>query len=247
MNKNRVLDFAILILVYVAICAVPFNLMIKNIPVLEYSLKIVVQIAYLVFAHIYIHRQGIQKGKKSFEYKAFLLLIPAFVICFSNYFSALFFASIFDNRITYLLIFDIILTLVICLNEELLFRCLLITHLELSNIAKIFISAAIFGLVHITHFLSSFNPADLLVVVYTFGLGLVLGVFFVYVKCIYVCLGFHFLFNLLNDILFSKLFLIKNFTIYYIVNVSVGVVIGIYILLTYFMFFRSSKEEIEEQ
>ncbi len=250
MSKNKPIDIAILILVYVAVCAIPFSLIIKNIPALEMSLKIAMQILYSIFAFFFVRKQEVEMGKNKFNLMAFLLIIPAILICFSNSITALFMASSFHaGNYSYLMIFEIILTILVVINEEFLFRNILITGLKkFSPLAKIFISAAIFGLVHITHFLSSFNPIDLLVVVYTFGLGLVLGIFYVYVRCIYACIGFHLLFNVLNDAIFARFAVVNNWMIYYIVNISIGVLIGVYLLLTYILFFRrtETEEPIEE-
>ena len=106
------------------------------------------------------------------------------------------------------------------------------------KIVRILISAAIFGVCHITRFLSTFNPADLIVVVYAFGLGMVLGLIYCYTNSFIACIVLHLLFNLVNDFLFVSLFGVSNVLWYYLINVILAVIIGVYLLLVYLFIFE---------
>ena len=120
----------------------------------------------------------------------------------------------------------------------------MINNLEIKNkLLIILISAGAFGICHITHFLTSFNPADLLVIVYTFLLGLLLGFAYLFTKSIYPCVVIHMLFNLLNNILFPY-FVLE--WMYILITTAFVVGVGIYVTLLFIFRLNREKEVVTE-
>ncbi|MDD6468288.1 MAG: CPBP family intramembrane metalloprotease [Bacilli bacterium] len=172
-----------------------------------------------------------------------LFFIPFLLIVFNNMIFLLFKQKEVGFTYDFTFILQIILTITVSISEELLFRVYVHSILNINNkILKIIISSLIFGLFHIVYFLSSFDPYDLIIITYTFGLGLVLG--FVYEfsenNFIYIMI-IHFLFNFLNKDLFLRLFNGTNDYIFYIVSIIVSLITLIYGLLIYFMYFKNKK------
>ena len=206
MKKNKLIDFLIIVLVFIALSCIPFNLFIKDEKPswLILTLQIVAQIIIFIFIVLFI------KFKSELNYKDgkiniinTLLLIPTLTVCFSNLVN-LYVATGTSRIVVDLDLFlRILLTVFVVVNEEIIFRLIFINNLEIkNNFLIILLTGGVFGLCHITHFLTSFNPVDLLVIVYTFLLGLLLGFSYLFTKSIYPCVVIHFLFNLFNNILF---------------------------------------------
>lgn len=96
---------------------------------------------------------------------------------------------------------------------------------------------------HLLNLFNGFSPLVFVQVLYTFGLGLVLGIIYEYSErnFLYVFL-FHFLFNFLNDFLYTRLFNLENDYVFYLVSVGNGMIIGIYILILFFLHKNKQKE-----
>lgn len=246
MKKNKLIDFLIIVLVFIALSCIPFNLFIKDekLSWLILTLQIVAQTIILVFIVLFL------KFKSELEYKDgkiniinALLLIPTLAVCFSNL-TNLYIAT-GTSQITVNLDFFLrfLLTAFVVVNEELIFRLIFINNLEIkNNFLIILLTAGVFGLCHITHFLTSFNPADLLVIVYTFLLGLLLGFAYLFTRSIYPCVVIHFLFNAFNNILFPYFEL--EWIYFLITGIFVFSVAG-YCVILYFL--RLKARSVEEQ
>ena len=206
MKKNQLIDFLIIVLVYIAFSCIPFALFIRdeNLSWLILTLQIVIQIGILVFIILFTKfKTKLNYSQGKINVINTLLLIPTLAVCFSNLVNLKVANETISIAVNLDLFLSILLTIFIVVNEEIIFRLLFINNLEKkNNLLIILLTAGVFGLCHITHFLTSFNPADLLVIVYTFLLGLLLGFAYLFTKSIYPCIIIHFLFNLFNNILF---------------------------------------------
>ena len=246
MSRNRIVDIALIIIFYIGVSTFPTGLITNN-PYIYYGVEIALYVACLLFIILYGRRQEglIQKFPRMNLYNFFLLL-PVVVICISNFIYAWSFKEAFEPRFDYSDILAVIHIILVVIVEELIFRHILIANLEHDNkLIRIVISAGVFALCHITHFLSSFNPADLVIIVYTFGLGLVLGFMYCYGNCLYACMGLHFLFNLCNDFLFERLYYVNNTLWYFLINIFVAVAMGLYIFAIYMLQLRKNPAELD--
>lgn len=244
MKKNNLLDFLIILLLEIAVACFPFSLFIK-IDWLVLTLQILLSIGFFIFAIFYVKkRTQLEMKNEKLVIRNTLFLIPTLLVCFSNYFYLLFTKNFNGIDITYIFALEATLTVVQIVNEELVFRLILVSNLETeSKLKKILISAAVFGLCHLTVFLSTFNPVDLLMILYTFALGLLLAFAYVSTKSIYPSIAIHFLFNLINGLVYDKITL-KSFDMwqYILINGAVALVVGIYVAILFVLENKPQKD-----
>ena len=235
MEKGKVSKVAklytlvILILLYIAIVSFPFALWIDDVycKIIDMSLKAV----FIVIAFISIKKYelGNPQALPNKNLKL-LLLIPLVVLTFSNWiyfwiFKAPLHSSI-DGGMFTLTVFN---TLVTAFCEELLFRE--ITHNCLKETIKqdylrILISSSIFAILHFVNFFGGMDILSVLAQVgYTFVLGLILGLIKEKGAGLIALVSFHFLFNVLNNDLFSFLYKGEWNTEFIMTNIIIGVVV----------------------
>lgn len=243
MKKNKIYDLLIIILVYIGISCIPFSLIpiSANFVVL---FQIIGQILLFFIILLILKKSDLEHVFKKSDYKVILWFLPLIIVCFSNFF------CLFDKEssITYSfslkMFLDICLSIFIAWNEEYIFRLLLINNFDKqkSPLFKIFVSSSIFALCHLTHFLSSFNPIALIDVLYTFGLGIIFGFIFVYSNSIIAVFVFHSLFNIINNNLASTwIHYGSSNAFYYLTNILVGLIAGMYLLALYLFKLRKSN------
>lgn len=243
MKKNNLIDFLIILLVTIGIACLPFNLFIK-----ENWLVLLLQIVMQILVNLFIIWFAKKKTKLSLQngeirWKNFLILLPVFLVCFTNYLYLLTTNNFGEFRTDWTIIFEIILAFTIVVNEELVFRLLFISNLEKPKIiSKMFISAGVFAACHLTTFFSTFNPADLIQVLYTFWLGLLLAFMFMFTKSIYPCIALHFLFNVFNQIFISKI-ATQDFqmVMFILMNAIPAIFVGAYVVII----LLTKKKELE--
>ena len=242
MTKSKTIDTLIIILFYIGISAVPFSWLFKNSTVIL-IFKIVAQILICFLVRLVLKKSPLKIKEKTANKENMVWFIPAFIICFSNFFNLFVEGNTFAFSFSIDFLLQIFLSFCIAFNEEYIFRMLIIDNLDESEkpIVKVIISASIFGACHLTHFFSSFNPVDLIIVVYTFAIGIVLGLIYVYTHSFWFCVLLHFLYNAINGDLASFIRYGSPDWIFYVINISVGLFVGLYLLSIYL--FRLSKQE----
>ncbi len=240
MSRNNLSDFLLILFLSIALGCLPINLITSN-EILIVSFQIVLQIGYFLFIFFYTPKKTMLKMKQSrINIKYTLLLIPVLIICFSNLFYGLFCGESFVVEFNTFTLLRIFLTIFIAINEELLYRLILISNLEKGNkFRKIIVSSLVFSIVHLTIFFSSFNLVDLIVPCYTFFLGIILGATYFLTNSIIPCITIHFLFNLFNSIIFQ--ISIKDFVSYIIISILVGLISFLYLFLV--VFFKNKKRK----
>lgn len=245
MTKRKLIDMLILILAYLFCSSFPWSLFIEGdlaywlIP----SFQIIMQAIFLFFWIFFIRKSSLQSVKIKANIKNLLLLSPVLVIFASNFLYGAFVPGDFAPHLDWTFALKVVLNFGIVVNEEMIFRYMLIGNMDLIKkpIWKIVIGAAIFGLCHISQFLSTFNPADLIVILYTFGLGLVLCFLYVYCGAPCTCICLHLLFNLVNGIIFEGLFNVSQYLTLILVSCGVGLFYAIYIAIIYFVRLRKCE------
>lgn len=239
MNKNQFYDILLMFLIYLFSACFPWNLIFHNDVYLLISAQIILSAIVLAYLIYMIRYRGYVYPPRRNRWMNILLFIPVIVICFSNYLYLPFYQYQSINSFSLYTWLWIILTVFTVINEEILFRYILLHTLTFDKpIMRILVSSLIFALFHISHFLTTFNPYYLLSVVYTFALGMVLGLLYQYGKSLTMCIIFHFLFNLCNDVLFSTFFIINNQIGMVVVSSIVGVVVAIYLASLYLLRFK---------
>ena len=243
MKKFKKADFAFLLCVYLAVAFFPLNYF--DIP--KFVIQIIgisLRIAYLVFIIIYLCRRNVFKlGKINVVYT--LLLLPCFIACFSNEIVATCAGEIKGDVVFKNFYLDVILSLLTVLCEELIFRMAGFKIFESKTpFIRIILTSTIFGIAHLFNFFSSFNPLVFVQAIYTFGIGIILGLLYEFGGNIGFSILFHLLFNVFNNDLFNLMYVITSDLQYYLINVLIGACIGVYCLLIYLLVFR--KKEVKE-
>lgn len=249
MNRSRIIDTALLTVLLIGVSTFPVNLLVHDL-FWYYFIEALLMLAVLIFILFYETRHPeINPPKQRFVLFNFLLLLPSVLVAFSNFFYALIMRESMVNPSQWFELYDIPHFVFVILNvvvEEFIFRKHLLGNLtHPKKIVRILISAGIFAICHLTLFFSTFNPADLIVVAYAFGLGMVLGLVYCYTHSFIACIGLHLMFNLFNDFLFEHMFYVSNALWYYLINVFVAVIIGVYLALIYLLKLRKSPAELD--
>lgn len=245
MSKNKIIDIALIILLYIAVCTFPTSLITKQ-EIFYFLIEVLLMVAMLLFLILYVRFHAYLKtDERRIDFKTLLFFIPVVIVTISNLIYAWILKEPVNPTFTWAGPLQILFIGLLVVIEEVIFRYLLLGNMEKGQpIVRIIIAAAIFGLCHLTHFFSSFNPADLVIVAYTFGLGLLFGIIYYYTHCLLACIGLHFLFNLCNDYLFTNLYSISNALWYYLINGIVALVIGLYVLGLYLLKLRKNPAEL---
>lgn len=241
MNKTRVIDSILLIVLLIGVSTFPVNLLVKDL-FWYYVVEALLMLAVFLFFLFYESRNPDlipQRGR--FNLTNLLWLIPSLIAVFSNFIYALICKESIQQTFglysiphAFFILFDVIV-------EEYVFRKYLLGNLNHpKKIIRILISASIFALCHLTIFFSTFNPLDLVVVAYAFGLGMVLGLIYCYTNSLISCIVYHFLFNFVNDFLFEHLFFVTNELWYYLINIFIALIVGIYLLFIYLLKLRKN-------
>ena len=245
MTKNKIIDIAIIVLLYIGICTFPTNLITSN-EIFYYLIEVGLMVLMFLFIILYVRAHGYLKPEKQqIDYNALLLFIPVVIVAISNFLYAWFLKEPVHALFNWANPLQILFILLLVTVEEVIFRYLLLGNISKGKpIVRIVIAAGIFALCHLTHFFSTFNPADLIVVAYSFGLGLVLGLIYYYSHNLIACIGLHFLFNFFNDFLFVRLYSVSNLLWYYLINGIVALIVGLYLLALYLLKLRKNPAEL---
>ena len=245
MLKSKIIDIAIITLLYIGICTFPTNLLTSS-EIFYYLIEALLMVAMLLFIILYVraHRY-LKPDKQPTDFKVLLLFIPVVVVAISNFLYAWILKEPIHALFNWANPLQVLFIALLVTVEELIFRHLLLGNIERGKpIVRIIIAAGIFALCHLTHFFSTFNPADLVVVAYSFGLGIVLGLIYFYSHNLIACIGLHFLFNFCNDFLFVRLYTVSNLLWYYLINGIVALVVGLYVLGLYLLKLRKNPAEL---
>ena len=210
MSKNKLIDFLILFFAYLICSSFPFGLFIPGdgakwlIPLCQFGMQVI----FTVFWIFFTGKSSLKQVKIKANMKNYLLFLPIFFIPFSNYLYAAFVPEAYNNTFDWTFAIKVFLTFIVVCNEEFLFRFILLGNMDKINkpIWKIMISAGLFAICHIGTFLTTFNPIDLLPLAYTFGIGIILGMLYMYAGAPCTCICFHLLFNLMDGVIFGFLF-----------------------------------------
>lgn len=236
-NKKRWYSVFFLICICLFITSIPFNFIIKNELILFFinsSLKI---IAIILFFY-YRKKDNLIKPMLNKPNKYHLLILPFFLITFSNYIVVLINKTPINLNIDIShLIMGLISSLLTAIIEELLFRNILLDEFinqKFTKFKSLLYSSLIFGAIHLLNISSLASiPTCIIQAIYTTGIGLVFGLIYIKAKNIIYPITLHFLFNYINDTLVTHLYNINWDLTFFITNIIIGIIIGLYSLLIY--------------
>ena len=234
-RKREFYSVILLILIYLLFVSIPFSMFIKN-EMVVYILNISMRVLFIPFFFIYVKKEKLLSLNKpefklvDFKYIPFLLLtISNLIVSLISKF------DMYEISSTEI-IKNLILSVFIAFNEELVFRVVVCKELIVtqSRFKTMLYSSIVFGLIHLLNINSLGSiPYVLLQVVYSFGLGLLLSLIYTQSYNFIYIFMLHFLFDFLNGFLISDLYELEYNFVFFIVNISIGVIIGLYALLIY--------------
>ena len=246
MNRIKLIDISIVTILFLGIITLPINNWIKDVKTYYLTMSVIC-LLYLVFLFLYIHIHPYMKANSyRFSLRPLLILLPTFIVVISNYLYAWIINEhtvIYFPNYGYLQLIFIALAVII---EEILFRYLILSFLRPMGAFKAIIySSLLFALFHLSHYFSSFNPVDLIKVIYSFGLGVILGALYYYSHSLIPSIVLHLSFNVLNDYLFTGLYNVNHQFWYYFINASLGIIVAIYLILIYIFVLKKEDEKAE--
>lgn len=242
MKKAKILDIVFVSLIFLFLVTFPFDLWIKDRFYL-YLAQALARIMFIVFLALYDHFKKMMGLSFLHFKKTDLLFIPLLLVVFCNFYylseRGNGFSMIPDN----IFVIQIFFQISVAISEELLFRSLIQNNLSFKKpLANIAISSAIFALFHLTYFFSSFNPATLIIPIYTFGLGFILGFIYEYSEQNFLYIsGYHFLFNLINQVLYVYMLKTDENYLFYVNAMCVGIFGALYLLFLVLLFRKTNK------
>lgn len=246
MERKRFWNIVILLAVFILCVAFPISLITYD-PFIIRIVRISLLSFFILFTFVYVKLTGLAhlfQGR--FNFKNALLLSPLFLIAFCDLFYIVVFKQSMPGTLKWTsrdFIMDFVIYALQAFAEELVFRFVIQKNLPIQKkITKILVASAIFAVCHLITAISywnlldpaSWNWIDLIIVVYTFFIGIVLGTIYEYTNNLILPVVFHLIFNLINDLWLASMNL---WDILYLVNCLVFAVFGIgYICLFYFVF-----------
>lgn len=242
--RIKILDMFLISLLFIFVVSMPFERLVGDRIDLLYALRISFYAIYTLYLIYFLSKYNLLKDlSRSTNWKNILILLPTLLVCFNNFIFILFYQDyIYVPSFNRVFIYELVLTIFTAVIEEIIFRYIIHNQLNIKNkLVKIIASAGIFALFHIFNFLTSFDPSELLRIVYAFGLGIVLGFFIEYGKNTFICMGYHFLFNFINTNLFQFIFVgvyQSMYVVYFLVAGSLTIITGIYLILVYLLYFK---------
>ena len=136
MKKSKLIDFLIIILVYIGLSCFPFGLIIKDesLSWLILTLQIVVQAGLLTFIILFtIFKTELNYKFGKINIVNTLLLLPTLIVCFTNLINLRAADVSYGVVADVNLFLNILLTIFVVINEEIIFRLLFTNNLEIKN------------------------------------------------------------------------------------------------------------------
>lgn len=234
--RFKFIDILLFVLLLIFTSCFPYDklglsLLYQNI--IAIGLKLLVLIYY-----IYVIYKNNIKVFGIANLKSILVCLPFLIACFSNLIA---FKIDGGQLVSYkidssLFAVQIVLVLMSAILEEIVFRFFIHnSFIYVGSIKRIICSAGIFALMHLINIINV-SSVDALMslfiqVVYTFGLGLMLGFLYEYSHSLIACVGLHFLFNLFNSLLLTYFYPNTSELVQYITALVIAAVLIVYSLL----------------
>lgn len=232
-DKRDFYSIFIVILVYLALMGL---CSISSLDSFDSSiLRLLFRFLFLIYLYVFDFLNKEKLRKFSFRYLPFFILFP-----FSNFLILLFRKNLsFD--FSFYSVFYLIDCLIAAFIEEILFRSLLLKGKENAKARwkYLVLSSCLFSL---SHLFNGFNLTALLQVIYTFGLGMVLGSIYLYGGGFFYCVLLHFMFNFFNGYISSCFKGSNNFQAFIICNVIIGTIIVVYYFVLAFIRIKKTSK-----
>ena len=244
--RFKVTDLLIFSLLFVFVAAFPVDLLPIS-ALYQLLIRICLRLLILIY-YIYICFVNKINIFKFYNWKRVLLFTPFLLACFSNLIAAGIDGSVngtitmSDGYFSMLIIYHFLGAIV----EEFLFRLFIQNALvNAGSIKRIMFSAAIFALFHLLNIVNISSVEGLttilIQVVYSFGLGILLGFVYEYTYSLPASITLHFLFNFFNTVLIAYLNCQTTQFVFYMTAIVIAVVLATYTFLIYWFVLRRNS------
>ena len=248
--KLRISDLFIFGLLFIFVTAFPVDYFHID---LLYQYVIRISLLALILAYyIYICYINNINIFKFYNLKRMLLFSPFLLICFSNLIAAKIdgaygVSSMSLDLFAVMIVFHFLQAVV----EEFLFRMFIQGSLvRVGSIKRIFYGALIFAAFHLLNMVGIRSVDGLVTVlvqiVYSFGLGILLGFVYEYTYSLPACIFLHFAFNFFNTVLYRYLGCVSSDFSFYMTAVVITLVVGLYTFLIYWFVLRRNDRYFRE-
>lgn len=248
--KFRISDLFIFGLLFIFVAAFPVDYFHIDL-VYQYVIRISL-LALILSYYIYICYVGHINIFKFYNLRRMVLFIPFLLICFSNLIAAKIdgaygVSTLSTDLLAVMIVFHFLQAVV----EEFLFRLFIQGSLvRVGSIKRIFYGALIFAAFHLLNMVGIRSVDGLVTVlvqiVYSFGLGILLGFVYEYTYSLPACIFLHFAFNFFNTILYRYLGCVSSDFSFYMTAVVITIVVGLYTFLIYWFVLRRNDRYFRE-
>lgn len=224
-------DVILLILIYLITSTNFYVTWIDNFDIV-FAINFILRTGFIVFAYYFIKKNLLTFPSFRKIRRENLLIIPLFLITCSNLLVGFITRTpvrSLDNKV--IIIQDSLLTLLVAIAEELIFRVVLFTQFKKNNkvLPSFIYSSLVFALVHLVGINSIASIAPVFIQVgYTFFLGLGCVLIYYVTHNFMFPIIFHFSFNFLNKILTEALYLLPQDWKFYAINIVIGIICFVY-------------------
>ena len=240
--RFRFNDLLLFLLLFVFVAAFPVNLITKD-PSGQLAIQIGLRLLILAY-YVYLIIKNRIKVFGVANIRNLLICTPFVLIGTSNIIATLIdgYFVLGEPDYLYVSLFTIY-HLVAVIIEEIVFRLFIHSALvRTTSTKRIFASAGIFALVHLLNIVN-ISSVDALLgvaeqVIYSFGLGILLGLVYEYSHSLTGCVILHFSFNFLNTILPFILGAHNGVLAYYLSAIISAVVVGGYAAIIWIFVFK---------
>ena len=248
--KFKLIDLLIFALLFIFVAAFPVDYFHIDL-VYQYVIRISL-LALILSYYIYICYVGHINIFKFYNLRRMVLFIPFLLICFSNLIAAKIdgaygVSTLSTDLLAVMIVFHFLQAVV----EEFLFRLFIQGSLvRVGSIKRIFYGALIFAAFHLLNMVGIRSVDGLVTVlvqiVYSFGLGILLGFVYEYTYSLPACIFLHFAFNFFNTVLYKYLGCVSSDFSFYMTAVVVTSVVGLYTFLIYWFVLRRNDRYFRE-
>lgn len=240
------------VLIYILFNYLPIKKWIGN-EWIYLSIKLGLYLAMSVFAVIYKKKKDIELERPYCEINYFYL-IPLLLPCFANLIYMLIREEGVDGHFEYIMLYDLVVDAFSSIIEDLLFVDIMLVFL-LNNLNfkyKKAISVVIAGLIfmscHCYSFLDFRPEVAALRLVFVALLTMECGYLAIFFDSFWIPVGFHFLFNAINYIIFDFFYYVDVSQIYYAFNFLIAIMASSYVIVLWHLSeLQHFKKEVEEK
>ena len=245
----------IAVAIYLVLISFPTYLFTSDLYVL-YGVELGLRSAYLIFIilfSIFTHLAKTYNGKTKLS--NFFLLLPLFFVAFFNlFYLAVVTRSNIPNPLdavfnndgnNTLIILKFVCLLIMAVEEELLFRYILLRNLKIGHkIVRILVTSAIFALCYFFKMLYDARgiivPINLLSIIVIFGIGIILGFLYEYTNNIFVPIAFSIIYAICNEMIYEITFEVAT-PKYYLTVLFFILGTAAYISIFYFLMLKKEN------